>query len=99
MELLQKLQTNQEDGTVSRLRAAWPFWCFLLLVLLSLVFILTDIFPQRDVACRYAPMADAFRDRDFTYAFHPRTGFLPSWKISESTDSSRSVEAISERAV
>lgn len=79
MELLQKLQTNQEDGTVSRLRAAWPFWCFVLLLLLSLVFILTDIFPQRDVACRYAPMADAFRDRDFTYAFHPRTGFLHSF--------------------
>ena len=76
MELLQKLQTDQEEGTVSRLRAAWPFWCFLLLIVLSLVFILTDIFPQRDVACRYAPMADAFRDRDFTYAFHPRTGFL-----------------------
>ena len=76
MELLQKLQTDQEEGTVSRLRAAWPFWCFVMLMLLSLVFILTDIFPQRDVACRYAPMADAFRDRDFAYAFHPRTGFL-----------------------
>ena len=76
MELLQKLQTNQEEGTVSRLRAAWPFWCFVMLILLSLVFVLTDIFPQRDVACRYAPMADAFRERDFSYAFHPRTGFL-----------------------
>ena len=79
MELLQKLQDNQQEESVSRLRAAWPFWCFVLLLLLSLVFILTDIFPQRDVACRYAPMADAFREKDFSYAFHPRMGFLHSF--------------------
>ena len=79
MELLQNLQNNQEEQTVSRLRSTWPFWCFAMLIILSQVLILADIFPQRDVACRYAPMADAFRTGDYIYAFHPRTGFLHSF--------------------
>ena len=61
---------------VSRLRAAWPYWCFLALVVLLLVPTFLEAIPSRDVAFRYAPMAEAFRDGDFTYAFHPRTGFL-----------------------
>ena len=32
--------------------------------------------PCRDVAARYAPMADAFARGDFAYAFHPRSQWL-----------------------
>ena len=64
------------ENFIARLRKAWPFWCFFVLILLSMVPLLLDLIPQRDVAFRYAPMAEAFRDGDFTYAFHPRTGFL-----------------------
>lgn len=65
-----------EDKKVSPLRAAWPYWCFLALVVLLSVPAFIEVMPQRDVAFRYAPMAEAFRDGDFTYAFHPRTGFF-----------------------
>lgn len=65
-----------ENAKISLLRAAWPFWCFAALAALLLVPLIIDVMPQRDVAFRYAPMAEAFRDGDFTYAFHPRTGFL-----------------------
>ena len=41
----------------------------LLLVLTSII--LNDI-PSRDVAHRYAPMAEAFASGDWLYAFHPR---------------------------
>ena len=61
---------------ISMVRAAWPYWCFMALIVLSLIPLLIDVIPQRDVAFRYAPMAEAFRDGDFVYAFHPRTGFL-----------------------
>ena len=57
-------------------RRIWPCWCFLALILLALAPLLIDVMPQRDVAFRYVPMAEAFRDGDFVYAFHPRTGFL-----------------------
>ena len=67
---------QMEEEKITRLRAAWPFWCFLALVVLLLPPMLIDSIPQRDVAFRYAPMAEAFRDGDFIYAFHPRTGFL-----------------------
>lgn len=60
----------------SRFRRWWPVWCFLALVLISLPAVFSDVLPQRDVAFRYAPMAEAFRAGDWNYAFHPRTGFL-----------------------
>ena len=44
------------------------------LLVLPLVFI-GDI-PLRDVATRYAPMADAFAAGNWPYAFHPRTPLL-----------------------
>ena len=67
---------SKTESEVSRLRQAWPFWCFLAVLLLSFFPAWLDVLPQRDVAFRYAPMAEAFRDCDFVYAFHPRTGFL-----------------------
>ena len=72
----QELLFRNTDETVSRLRKSWPWWCFLALLLLSLLPVVLEVIPQRDVAFRYAPMAEAFRDQDFIYAFHPRTGFL-----------------------
>lgn len=41
------------------------------LLLVSTGIILNDI-PCRDVATRYAPMAEAFAEGDWLYAFHPR---------------------------
>ena len=35
-----------------------------------------DSIPQRDIANRYAPMAEAFARGDFLYAFHPRCQML-----------------------
>ncbi len=40
-------------------------------VLLLPIIILTDL-PQRDVLCRYAPMADAIAAGEWDFAFHPR---------------------------
>jgi len=74
MEL--KMLYQKTEGDVSPARRAWPFWCFLAILLLSLVPLWLESYPQRDAAFRYAPMAEAFRDHDFVYAFHPRTGFL-----------------------
>jgi len=74
MEQQNRLQA--ENDNISPWRAAWPFWCFLVLVAMVLIPVFIDVIPQRDVAFRYAPMAEAFRDGDFIYAFHPRTGFL-----------------------
>jgi len=65
-----------DAGKLPFWRAAWPYWCFLAFMVLSILPVLAEIIPQRDVAFRYAPMAEAFRDGDFVYAFHPRTGFL-----------------------
>ena len=52
---------------------AIPWLVFLLLWLLLIPGILLYDFPMRDVAGRYAPMADAFARGDWRYAFHPRT--------------------------
>ena len=65
MEQQSRLQA--EDVNISPWRAAWPFWCFLVLVVLLLVPLFIDVIPQRDAAFRYAPMADAFREGDFTF--------------------------------
>ncbi len=67
---------QKEEGKISWVRRAWPFWCFLTVLLLSFIPLWLEVFPQRDAAFRYAPMAEAFRDHDFVYAFHPRAGFL-----------------------
>lgn len=76
MKMEQQNRFQAENENISRWRAAWPFWCFLALTVMVLVPVFINDIPQRDVAFRYAPMAEAFRDGDFTYAFHPRTGFL-----------------------
>ena len=52
----------------------WQFPCFIFvlsLLLCSLLGLLNDI-PERDVSGRYAPMATAFSEGDWDYAFHPR---------------------------
>lgn len=76
MNTEQQNRLQAENDNISPWRAAWPFWCFLVFMVLSVLPVLVEILPQRDVAFRYAPMAEAFRDGDFIYAFHPRTGFL-----------------------
>lgn len=55
-----------------------PWLAFLLIWLLLLpLFFLSD-FPKRDVAFRYAPMAEAFAAGEWRFAFHPRvTPLLP----------------------
>ena len=76
MNMEQQTRLQAENDNISPWRAAWPFWCFLVFIVLSILPVLSEVIPQRDVAFRYAPMAEAFRDGDFIYAFHPRTGFL-----------------------
>ena len=76
MNMEQQKRLQAENDNISPWRAAWPFWCFLVLVAMVLIPVFIDVIPQRDAAFRYAPMAEAFRDGDFIYAFHPRTGFL-----------------------
>ena len=49
---------------------------FLFAILLCLPMIFFDDIPCNDVACRYAPMADAFASGDWRYAFHPRVPML-----------------------
>lgn len=49
-----------------------PSSLFFLAVLLCLPIIWLDDIPARDVASRYAPMADAFVRGDWKYAFHPK---------------------------
>ena len=39
---------------------------------LSIILSLLDVIPSRDVAFRYAPMAEAFAIGDWDFAFHPR---------------------------
>ena len=54
-----------------------PWSAFLLMWLLLLPAIALYDFPQRDVAMRYAPMAEAFAAGEWRFAFHPRvTPFL-----------------------
>jgi len=49
-----------------------PVFFFLLAVCLSVPLVcLTDV-PERDVANRYAPMAEAFAEGTWAFAFHPR---------------------------
>lgn len=52
------------------LSTTWLF--FILLTLLMLPLILLNDIPYSDVASRYAPMAEAFSQGDWRFAFHPR---------------------------
>ncbi len=52
-----------------------PLLFFALTIVVCLPLLWWNDIPQRDVAARYAPMAEAFASGDFLYAFHPRTGF------------------------
>ena len=55
-----------------------PLLIFLLIWLLLIPVFLVSDFPKRDVAARYAPMAEAFASGDWRFAFHPRiTPLLP----------------------
>jgi len=56
------------------LKSPYCFFSALVLAafLLYLAPTLLDDYPSRDVAARYAPMAEAFAHGDFAYAFHPR---------------------------
>lgn len=55
-----------------------PLALFLLMWLLLFPAIWSFDFPQRDVAARYAPMAEAFARGEWQFAFHPRvTPLLP----------------------
>ena len=48
-------------------------WTFVIAaVIFYLPLLIWNEWPQRDVAGRYAPMAEAFARGDFKYAFHPR---------------------------
>jgi len=77
MDFMAWFQPNDHEvENLSWQRRAWPLWCALALILLSLIPLIWSDLPLRDAAFRYIPMAEAFRDGDFTYAFHPRTGFL-----------------------
>ena len=49
-----------------------PWSAFLLMWLMLLPAIALYDLPQRDVAMRYAPMAEAFAAGDWRFAFHPR---------------------------
>ena len=58
--------------------AAVPWTVFFLLWLLLIPALLLYDFPLRDVADRYAPMAESFAAGEWRYAFHPRvTPLLP----------------------
>ena len=48
----------------------WSF--FIAAVVIYTPLLIWNEWPQRDVAFRYAPMAEAFARGDFQYAFHPR---------------------------
>lgn len=64
--------------TVGYLLGRFPTAAFLtgvvlvMLLLLAVAVVWADI-PLRDVAGRYAPMAEAFARREWQFAFHPRT--------------------------
>ena len=63
--------SNQKTGLFAgRLRAPWLFCLAALLIAVPFAWF-SDV-PERDVACRYAAMAEAFAAGSWTYAFHPR---------------------------
>ena len=74
MESMGESLTPGQGGSKFHMGLPWLFFALVIGICLPLVFL--DDIPQRDVAARYAPMAEAFSSGDFLYAFHPRTGFL-----------------------
>ncbi|MBP5584877.1 MAG: glycosyltransferase family 39 protein [Lentisphaeria bacterium] len=66
---------NRESGeTAGASRAPWLFFLAALLLALPLAYF-ADV-PERDIATRYAPMAEAFAAGKWAYAFHPRVPML-----------------------
>lgn len=58
---------------------AWsrrPWFYFLLALMLALPLVFLTTVPPVDVASRYVPMATAFADGNWAYAFHPRVPVL-----------------------
>ncbi len=64
-------QTGKPAGTP---HMAWLFFLVALLLAVPLAYF-ADI-PERDLATRYAPMAEAFSAGKWAYAFHPRIPML-----------------------
>lgn len=73
-EFIQKQRYPQWNTVAKEMnvlcRYAWLLVSLILLAYVPLLFI--SEWPGRDVAGRYAPMAEAFASGDFLYAFHPR---------------------------
>lgn len=66
---------NQQSGnSAGAFRTPWLF--FLAALLLSVPLAYFADMPERDVATRYAPMAEAFATGKWAYAFHPRIPML-----------------------
>ena len=66
---------NQRPGNpAGAFRTPWLFFLAALLLAVPLAYF-ADI-PERDVATRYAPMAEAFAAGKWAYAFHPRIPVL-----------------------
>ena len=72
-DALQGKWMPQKDQTLPR-----SMYVFVVLAafLIALSGVLLNDLPLRDVAQRYAPMADAFAAGNFDYAFHPRVPML-----------------------
>ncbi|MBR2906162.1 MAG: glycosyltransferase family 39 protein [Lentisphaeria bacterium] len=77
-ELVKKIKYPKWDTVAKEMnplcRYAWHLTALLLLAYVPLLFI--SQWPGRDLAGRYAPMAEAFAAGDFQYAFHPRCQIL-----------------------
>ncbi len=66
---------NQQPGNpAGASRTPWLFFLAALLLALPLAYF-ADV-PERDIATRYAPMAEAFAAGKWAYAFHPRIPML-----------------------
>ena len=66
---------NQQPGNpAGAFRTPWLFFLAALLLAVPLAYF-ADI-PERDIAIRYAPMAEAFAEGKWPYAFHPRIPML-----------------------
>ena len=66
---------NQQPGNpAGAFRTPWLFFLAALLLAIPLAYF-ADM-PERDIATRYAPMAEAFATGKWAYAFHPRIPML-----------------------
>ena len=66
--------TQQPGNPAGAFRTPWLFFLATLLLAVPLAYF-ADI-PERDIATRYAPMAEAFAAGKWAYAFHPRIPIL-----------------------